>query len=35
MSMKAMYDLRDMLCKELDEIAHKGELGAGGSGHRA
>ena len=29
MSMKAMYDLRDMLCKELDEIAHKGELGAG------
>ena len=26
MSMKA---LRDMLCKELDEIAHKGELGAG------
>ena len=24
-----MYDLRDMLCKELDEIAHKGELGAG------
>lgn len=29
MSMKAMCDLRDMLCKELDEIAHKGELGAG------
>lgn len=29
MSMKAMYDLRDMLCKEIDEIAHKGELGAG------
>ena len=29
MSMKAMYDLRNMLCKELDEIAHKGELGAG------
>lgn len=29
MSMKAMYDLRDMLCKELDEIARKGELGAG------
>ncbi len=29
MSMKAMYDLRDMLCKELEEIARKGELGAG------
>lgn len=29
MSMKAMDDLRDMLCKELDEIARKGELGAG------
>lgn len=29
MSMEAMYDLRDMLCKELDEIARKGELGAG------
>lgn len=29
MSMKAMYDLREMLCKELDEIARKGELGAG------
>ena len=29
MNMKAMYDLRDMLCKELDEIARKGELGAG------
>lgn len=29
MSMNAMYDLRDMLCKELDEIARKGELGAG------
>lgn len=29
MSMKAMYDLRNMLCKELDEIARKGELGAG------
>jgi hypothetical protein len=24
-----MYDLRDMLCKELDEISRKGELGAG------
>lgn len=29
MSMKAMYDLRDMLCKELDELVRKGELGAG------
>lgn len=29
MSMNAMYDLRDMLCKELDEIARKGDLGAG------
>ena len=29
MRKKAMYDLRDMLCKELDEIARKGELGAG------
>lgn len=29
MSMEAMYDLCDMLCKELDEIARKGELGAG------
>ena len=29
MSKKAMYDLRDMLCKELDELARKGELGAG------
>lgn len=29
MSMDAMYDLRDMLCKELDEIAHKGEMSAG------
>jgi hypothetical protein len=29
MGMKAMYDLRDMLCKELDEITRKGELGAG------
>lgn len=29
MSMNAMYDLRDMLCKELDEVARKGELGAG------
>lgn len=29
MSMNAMYDLRDMLCNELDEIARKGDLGAG------
>lgn len=29
MSMSAMYDLRDMLCKELDEIAKKQELSAG------
>lgn len=29
MSMKAMYELRDMLCKELDELVRKGELGAG------
>ena len=29
MNMKSMYDLRDMLCKELDEITRKGELGAG------
>lgn len=29
MGMKSMYNLRDMLCKELDEIASKGELGAG------
>lgn len=29
MSMKAMYELRDMLCNELDEVARKGELGAG------
>ena len=29
MGMKSMYDLRDMLCKELDEISRKGELGAG------
>ena len=29
MGMKSMYNLRDMLCKELDEIARKGELGAG------
>lgn len=29
MGMKSMYNLRDMLCKELEEIARKGELGAG------
>lgn len=29
MGMKALYDLRDMLCSELDEIAHKGEMSAG------
>lgn len=27
--MKAMYELRDMLCRELDELAGKGDLGAG------
>lgn len=29
MSKKSMYDLRNMLCDELDELARKGELGAG------
>lgn len=29
MSMKALEDLRETLCKELDEIARKGEIGAG------
>jgi len=29
MSMKAMEDLRDKLCKELEEIARKPEMGAG------
>lgn len=29
MSMKALNDIRDMLCEELDELARKGELGAG------
>lgn len=29
MSKKAMYDLRNMLCDELDDLARKGELGAG------
>ncbi|MBP3655422.1 MAG: hypothetical protein J6K32_01865 [Clostridia bacterium] len=30
MDMRAMHDLREMLCKELDKIAAKGELTAGG-----
>lgn len=29
MSMKTYYDLKDMLCEELDEITRKGELTAG------
>jgi len=29
MSMKAMEDLRDKLCEELDDIARKPEMGAG------
>lgn len=29
MGMKAMYDLKDMLCREVDEIAEKGELSPG------
>ena len=29
MSKKAMYELRNMLCDELDELARKGELGTG------
>lgn len=29
MSMNAMYNIRDMLCKELDEISRKGEMNAG------
>ena len=29
MSMKALNDIRDMLCEELNELARKGELGAG------
>lgn len=28
--MKALYELKEMLCKELEEIARKGELTAGG-----
>lgn len=29
MSKKAMYEFRNMLCEELDELARKGDLGAG------
>lgn len=29
MDMRAMHDLKDMLCKEIDNIAKKGELSAG------
>lgn len=29
MSKKAMYELRNMLCDELDELARNGDLGAG------
>ena len=29
MDMRAMHDLKDMLCKEIDKIAKKGELSAG------
>lgn len=29
MSMNAMYNIRDMLCKELEEISRKGEMSAG------
>ena len=28
MSMKTLYDLKDMLCEELDEIGKKGEMSA-------
>ena len=28
--MKAMHELKEMLCRELDEIAKQGELNAGG-----
>jgi hypothetical protein len=30
MEMRALMDLKEMLCKELDEITKKGELNAGG-----
>ena len=33
MGMKSMYELRDMLCKELDELIRKGELGEIGRAH--
>ena len=29
MSMKALYEIKDMLCAELDEIGKKGEISAG------
>lgn len=29
MSTKALYDIRDMLCDEMDEIARKGDLNIG------
>lgn len=29
MSMKAMHELKEMLCKELDKISEKGDLSAG------
>ena len=29
MGMRTLYKLKDMLCQELDEIADKGDLGAG------
>ena len=29
MSIQTYYDLKEMLCKELDEITRKGELTAG------
>lgn len=29
MGMRTLYKLKDMLCQELDEIAGKGDLGAG------
>lgn len=29
MDMKAMHELKDMLCREIDKIAKKGELSAG------
>ena len=32
MSKRVLYDLKDMLCAELDEIGKKGEMSAGFSG---